>query len=136
VYVTPEWKSRAWILPLAVLALAPGWRGDLVPVPHEEILTEAKRCDPADVIPGSLPGREEGEQWHAQFFGSSAARVFDLLNLRGLAPHFVPPSYVAHIPPGMDDRPERADGYFRVETHWRWPWWWPGGGVDWRVPQR
>ena len=43
---------------------------------------------------------------------------------------------VAHIPPGIDLLPQRADAYFAVQTSWRWPWWWPGGGVDWKMPAR
>jgi hypothetical protein len=114
--------------------LLPGWRGDLVPVAHDEIIVAASKYDASEVFGATRRGDREGEEWHAQFMGSGAAQFLDFLNLRGFATRVVPPAYVAHIPPGADLLPERADGYYKVVTHWRWPWWWPGGGVDWRVP--
>jgi len=125
-----------WIAAGVAPFLLPGWRGELVPVPHEEIILDAARFDAGDVIPATRAGDQPGEEWHAQFMGSRWAAFFDVVNLRGLATRFVPPKYVAHIPPGFDELPERADAYFRVETTTRWPWWWPGGGLDWKMPER
>ncbi len=136
VYVPPEWKKRFWIAAVVVPLLLPGWRGELVPVPHAEIILDASRYDAADVIPATRVGDAPGEQWHLQFMGSPWASMFDTLNLREFAARVAPPQYVAHIPPGLDDLPERADAYFRVKTAVRWPWWWPGGGVDYRMPDR
>jgi hypothetical protein len=136
VYVPPAVKRRILIACGILPVLLPGWGGDLVPVPHEEIIVEAAKHDADEVFGASRPGERAGEEWHAQFMGSTPAQVLDFLNLRGFATHVVPPAYVAHIPPGADLLPERADGYFKVVTHWRWPWWWPGGGVDWTMPAR
>lgn len=135
-YLPPEWKRRLWIAAGVLPFALPGWRGELVPVPHEEIILDAARYDADDVKSASRPGEAPGEEWHAQYFGSPWAALFDLLNLRGFATRVAPPTYVAHIPPGLDSLPERADAYFRVETATRWPWWWPGGGLDYRMPDR
>lgn len=133
-YLPPRTK-RILLISCAALPFAvPGWRGELVPVAHEEILAEAARHDAGDVFGVSLAGDKEGEEWHAQFMGGRAALALDALALRKLAPHLVPPDFVAHIPPGTDALPTRADAYFRVESHVRWPWWWPGGGVDYARP--
>ncbi len=135
-YVPPEWKRRFWISAAVAPFLVPGWRGTLVPVPHEEIILDAATYDAGEVIPATRAGDAQGEEWHAQYMGSRAAAVLEFLNLRSVATYLAPPKYVAHIPPGPDDLPERADAYFRVDTSWRWPWWWPGGGLDWRMPER
>ena len=135
-YIPPEWKRRALFGVLAVLVLLPGWAGDLVPVDSNEMLRDLTRRDASEAVVATRGGDKEGEEWHVRFLDSGWARVFDLLNARGLATRTVPPAYVAHIPPGADELSVRADGYYRVETRWRWPWWWPGGGVDWRVPDR
>jgi hypothetical protein len=103
-------------------------------VPHEEVIVASAKFDASEVFGASRPGARDGEEWHATYMGSRPAKLLDLLNLRGFATRVVPPAFVAHIPPGADDLPERADGYYRVLTSWRWPWWWPGGGVDWTVP--
>lgn len=135
-YIEPAVKRRIWI-GLAVLPLLlPGWRGELVPVPHDTILLESGRHEAGEVFGVSLDGDVPGEEWHAQYVASGPAQFLDLLNLRALAPRIVPPAFVAHIPPGRDALPQRADAYFRVETSWRWPWWWPGGGVPWELPSR
>jgi hypothetical protein len=136
VYVSPETKKRLWIAAAVAPFLLPGWRGDLHPVPHEEILIESRKFDADDVIGAIRDGDAPGEEWHLEFMGSRAAAFFDLLNLRGLATHLVPPRFAAHVPPGADALPERADAYYRVETRTRWPWWWPGGGVEWKAPPR
>jgi hypothetical protein len=136
VYVSPRWKKRLWIAAAAALFLLPGWQGRLVPVPHEEILLESARHDADEVFGVSRPGEAPGERWNVQYMGGGAAKLFDLLNLRGFATRVVPPRFAAHIPEGPEDLPERADGYFRIETSLRWPWWFPGGGVDWRPPLR
>ena len=129
-YLSPRAKRVLWISCAALPFLLPGWRGELVPVAQEQILREAARHDAGDVFGVTLPGEREGEEWHAQFMGSRAAAALDALALRKLAPRLVPPAYMAHIPPGTDALATRADGYFRVVAHLRWPWWWPGGGVD------
>ncbi len=135
-YVPRSVKRRLWILPAAVLVLSPGWRGELVPVPHEEVLLKAAEFDADEVFGAVRAGSVEGEEWDVQYMGSRVANALALLNLRGLATRLVPPAYAAHVPPGGDLRPQRADAYFRVEAHVRWPWWWPGGGVRWELPAR
>jgi hypothetical protein len=130
VYLSPRAKRALWISCAALPFALPGWRGELVPVAHDEILADAARYDAGDVFGVSLPGDAEGEEWHAQFLGSRPALALDALALRKLAPRLVPPAYMAHIPPGTDALPSRADAYYRVIAHTRWPWWWPGGGVD------
>jgi hypothetical protein len=112
----------------AAVALAPGWRAALVPEDHEAILAAASRS--RSQIGVALPGDLAGEAWHVQYLDSYWVRVLDEVGLRGSASSLVPPDYAAHIPPGTD----RADGYFRVLGEWHWPWWRPGGGVEWRVP--
>jgi hypothetical protein len=130
VYLSPRAKRILLISGAALPFALPGWRGELVPVEHDAILADAARYDAGDVFGVSLAGEKEGEEWHAQFMGSRPAAALDALALRKLAPRLVPPDYVAHIPPGTDALPSRADAYFRVVVHARWPWWWPGGGVD------
>ena len=49
-YLSPTLKRRLWLVPVAMLVLAPGWRADLVPVPHEEILRRSAECDADDVF--------------------------------------------------------------------------------------
>lgn len=128
-YLSPRAKRVLLISCLALPFAMPGWRGELVPVDHAAILADAATYDAGDVFGVSLPGERDGEEWHAQFMGSRAAHALDALALRRLAPRVVPPAYVAHIPPGTDALPSRADAYFRVVAHTRWPWWWPGGGL-------
>lgn len=134
-YIPPEWKKRIRIALVVLPFLPPGWAGVLVPVRHEELIREAARHDADEVFGVSLPGERPGEEWHAQFMGSGIAQFLDLLALRRAAPSLVPPRYAAHVPPGIAGLPQRADGYFRVETSLRWPWWWPGGGVRWALPE-
>jgi hypothetical protein len=134
VYLSRTAKRRLWIVPALILLAAPGWEGRLVPVPHAEILMKAQHYDADDVFGAVREGEREGEQWHAEYMGSSIGNLLAALNLRGLATRLVPPLFVAHVPPGADDRPQRADAYFRVESSARWPWWWPGGGVRWELP--
>jgi hypothetical protein len=137
VYISPQVKRRFWISLAVAPFLVPGWRGELVPVSsHDDIIRKASGYDAGEVFGVSRKGDTPGEEWHSQFMGSSTAQFLDLVALRGIAPSIVPPTCVAHIPPGADLRPERADGYYWVEVHLRWPWWWPGGGVDWRQPDR
>ena len=135
-YVPPEWKKRFWIGCAIAPFVLPGWSGKLVPVDHDEILIASAKFDAGEVFGASRSGDVPGEEWHAKYMGNAAADILELFNLRGLTVHVAAPAYAAHIPPGRDDVPVRADAYFRVETNWRWPWWWPGGGVDWRMPNR
>ena len=135
-YISPEAKKWIWIACGIAPFVMPGWRGELVPVQHDAILVESARHAAGDVFGVSRTGDIPGEEWHAQYMGNDAAAFFCLLNLRSFATRVVPPDYVAHIPPGTDLLPQRADAYFEVRTSWRWPWWWPGGGVDWTLRER
>jgi len=121
-----------WKIALATVAAAavvsPGWSARLVPADHEDLLAEASRS--RSQLGVSRAGDTPDEEWHLQYLDSWAVRVLDEMRIRGKAPALVPPDFAAHIPPGSD----RADGYFRLETSWHWPWWRPGGGVAWRVP--
>ena len=134
-----RWKRLVWFAPLAAAALAPGWKGSLVPVDHDEILLRSARADASDVFGVSRPGEREGEEWHAQYIESGMANALEDLHLRGLAMKLVPPQYVAHIPTqtkiGGVTLPGLADAYFSVATSMHWPWWWPGGGLDLRRPR-
>lgn len=120
------WKKRL-ALACAVAALVPGWSGRLVPAVHDDLLAEAAR---SRTQLGVTRGGAAGEEWHLQYLDSWPVRMLDELGLRPHAARFVPPTFVAHLPPGSD----RADGYFRVATRWHWPWWRPGGGLDWALP--
>ncbi len=133
-YLSPRAKRALLISGAALPFVLPGWRGELVPVDHDEILAQAARYDAGEVFGVSLAGEKDGEEWHAQFMGSRAADSINALALRKLAPRLVPPAYVAHIPPGTEGLPTRADAYYRVVAHARWPWWWPGGGMDFVRP--
>jgi hypothetical protein len=113
-----------------VVLLAPGWRAALQPVPHGQILAAVSTAAPGDVFGVSVAGAREGEVWHAQYHGSPFARLLRAAGVRSSLPSLVPPAYAAHIPVGA----ERADGYYRVAAAAHWPWWRPGGGVDWRDP--
>jgi hypothetical protein len=136
-YVPPEVRRRLWLVPVGLVLVLPGWSGRLVPVDHEEILQHSRRA--RDVFGVTRAAADPAEEWHAQYMDSEAASLLDDLRLRGLTTRLVAPDYVAHIPARTRVRgvelPARADAYFRVETGWRWPWWWPGGGVAWEVPE-
>jgi len=118
-------------LPCLAAVLLPGWSARLEPVDHEAVLAAARSASPGDVFGVARPGARDGETWHAQYHDSVVARVLHGAGLRGALPGLLPPAFAAHIPVGA----ERADGYFRVRTSVHWPWWWPGGGVDWSVPE-
>lgn len=133
-YLSHSVKRRVWIACAVAPVVLPGWSGVLVPVSGDERIVEAGKYAADEVVPATRRGDVAGEEWHVTFMGSRAAEFLDFLNLRTFATHVVPPTFVAHIPPGTDLLPERADGYFKVVTRWRWPWWWPGGGVDWTNP--
>ena len=138
-------SRRAWIRiglgVLAAAACAPGWEASLVPVEHDEVLAAAAQASSAFGV--TRPGTGAGDEWHAQYLDSGLARLLSAVGLRGTIPSLVPPDFAAHIPgpvvpavvptgdTGGRGVATRADGYFRVETRARWPWWRPGGGVRW-----
>ena len=140
---SPVQKRIALGVALAA-ALSPGWAATLTPVQHDEILARAAEsgapfgvtvrdvaATPSeDVAPGAVRAAE----WHAEYLDSGWARIFAACGLRGFAPSVVPPDYAAHVPASPDGGLRPADGYYRVVTSWRWPWWRPGGGVDWLAP--
>ena len=119
------WWKLAGAAALAALVLAPGWSARLVPADHGALLAAAGRS--RSQLGVTRPGEAPGEEWHLQYLDSWPVRVLDEMALRRLAPLLVPPDFAAHVPAGSG----RADGYFRGESRLRWPWWWPGGGVDW-----
>lgn len=125
---------RAGLAVAAAAALAPGWSGRLVPVEHDAVLAAASRASSS--IGVSRDGSGRGDSWHAQYLDSGFARFLCDAGFRRSATRLVPPDFVAHIPGPVGPVPlaTRADGYFAVETALRWPWWRPGGGVDWTVP--
>ncbi len=106
------------------VGLLPGWRGDLAPVPHGSVLAAA-RASPSGSVVGVEVRDAAGGTWHAQYVGSGAARVLRGLGLGGSVASLVPPDHAARIVDG------KGAGYYAVEPSMRWPWWWPGGGVDW-----
>ncbi len=137
--VLPRTRRRVLIAVAGVCALFPGWGGTLAPVDHEEILASSRSRSAGQVIGVALSGERPGEAWHATYHGSASARFLADIGLRSLAPHVIAPDFAAHVPahpagPGRD-LPARADGYYRVVPHVRWPWWWPGGGVAWELPE-
>jgi hypothetical protein len=123
--------TRAGLGVLAAAALAPGWEATLVPVEHDEVLAAAAQAPSAFGV--VRPGRGRGDEWHAQYLGGGFARLLADVGLRGAVPSLVPPDFAAHVPGpvGAQRVATRADGYFRVDARWRWPWWRPGGGVRW-----
>jgi len=129
------WTRRVWIRiglgVVAAAALAPGWAGTLVPVPHDELIAAAARSGSAMGITRAGEGR--GDEWHLQYLDPRFARLLADVGLRGVLPSLVPPDFAAHVPAPVGPREvaTRADGYYRVETSLRWPWWLPGGGVRW-----
>ena len=124
------WTRRRIVLAAlcAAVLLAPGWSGSLEPTAHGNVLVAARASSSAQVFGVALEG--EAGTWHAQYVGRSLPVVLHDMGLGGALTAVVPPDFAAHIPRGA----ERADGYFRVETAWHWPWWWPGGGVAWTAP--
>ena len=48
-YIPPEVKRRIWIACGIAPFVLPGWRGELVPVPHDAILDASARY-PADEV--------------------------------------------------------------------------------------
>ncbi len=100
-----------------------------MPVPHEEVLASAAASDGSV---GVVAVSGAAGEWHAQYHHSGWARLLSALGMRKALPSLVPPDFAAHVPAAGGASP-RADGYFRVEATWRWPWWRPGGGVDWTV---
>ena len=129
----PAFKRRLWLAPAAVLVLAPGWSGTFVPVTNDDIIAHSQHFRGDDVF-GVVRAGEQGEEWHAEYMGSGTANLLSTLGLRSAATSVVPPTFVAHVPPGAPDRPQRADAWFRVEPHVHWPWWRPGGGIRWELP--
>jgi hypothetical protein len=123
----PRRRLRAIAVAALAAACLPGWSAVPVAVDHDLILESAARSDgTVGVVAESGPGGE----WHAQYHGSGWARLLSALGVRGALPSLVPPDFAAHIPGGGGLSP-RADGYYRIETTIRWPWWRPGGGVTW-----
>lgn len=116
------------------VALAPGWRGTLVEIPHEVVLGRARRAPAGSVFGVTRPvvreGAATGEEWHASYVDRALAGFLAGVGLRGVLTKLSPPDHVAHVPAGA----RRADGYFDVEAAAHWPWWRPGGGLDWRLP--
>lgn len=127
-------RPRAWklaaLLAGAALLLAPGWSAVLVPAPHDEVLDAASRSRTQTGV--TRPGDAPGEEWHLQYLDSWTVRMMDELGLRKQAPRVAPPDFAAHVPAGS----ERADAYYRVASRVHWPWWRPGGGMDWSPPVR
>jgi len=115
-------RRGAWA-GLAV-GLLPGWRAELRPVPHASVLAAAAAA-PGGSVTGVEVRDGAGRTWHAQYLGSGAASLLSGLGLGGGVASLVPPDHVAWIVDG------KAAGYFAVERSLRWPWWWPGGGVNW-----
>jgi hypothetical protein len=120
----PTWRETA-VAAAALALLAPGWRADLVRVPHEEALAAAARS--RSQLGAVRAGDAPGEEWHVQYLDSWWARMLAELGLRARLPALVPPDFAAHVAAGS----ARADGYFRADAAVHWPWWRPGGGVDW-----
>ena len=134
--------TRRRMLLLAALCgtalLLPGWRGRLVAAPHDDVLAAARGAAPDSVFgvsrvagSGGAPGSAAGGTWHAQYHDNRVAGLLRRAGMGASLTRLIPPAFVAHIPP----RAERADGYFRVETSIHWPWWRPGGGLEWSDPR-
>ncbi len=123
----PRLKRLVWAAPLIVLLLLPGWAAELKPVAHEILLRRVQRADNVVGVRRAVDG-DPGE-WQATYADSVTASALSALNLRGMTTYVAPPLYVAYIPEGA-----RLGEYFRVETHLHWPWWLPGGGVQWKLP--
>jgi hypothetical protein len=123
-------RSRVALAVAVAAVCLPGWSAVLVPVAHDEILASAAR---SDGTVGVVAASDASGEWHAQYHRSGWARLLTAAGLRRAVPSLVPPEFAAHVPasPGLT---QRADGYFRVETTVRWPWWRPGGGVAWELP--
>lgn len=118
-----RWAAAA----LLVVAILPGWSAVPVPVAHDEVLASAARSDGSV---GVVAVSDASGEWHAQYHRSGWARLLSALGMRAALPALVPPDFAAHVPRSGGTSP-RADGYFRLETSWHWPWWRPGGGVAW-----
>ena len=123
--------DRLGVLPF----LLPGWRGDLVPVPNDQVILAASQFStPATCSPRAVPARGRARSGTPSTWAATPRACSTCSGCAGSRRHVVAPSFAAHIPPGSENLAQRADGYYRVDTHLRWPWWWPGGGVDWQVP--
>lgn len=128
-YVSPRVRRLLLALPIALLVLAPGWRGRLAPLRYEQMWDALQSAD--DAIGVAYVPVEDGPEWHATYVDDGVASAVRALNLRTYLPHLSPPDFVAHIPAGE----LHADAHFRVESSVHWPWWWPGGGMDWTAPE-
>lgn len=115
----------------AAVLLLPGWRAGLREVPHAAVLAAARDAPPDTVFGVVRHDAEDGAEWHAQYHGSALARLLHGVGMGGSIASLLPPDLAAHVPAGA----ERADGYFEVVAAVHWPWWLPGGGVDWRDPR-
>ncbi len=112
---------------LVLAAAAPGWRGELVPVEHEDVLAASRAAPPSTVFGVARDGAVPGERWHAQYAGSGVAAALHDAGMGAGLTRVLPPRFAAHLAPGA----EHADGYFRVEARVHWPWWRSGAGVAW-----
>ncbi len=134
----PRWPGKRTRIALAVAALAaglaPGWSGRLVEVGLEVVLACARGARAGSVLGVTRPvvkdGVETGEEWHASYVGRRLPAFLAGVGLRRALPRLSPPDFVAHVPAGA----RRADGYFDVEVSTHWPWWRPGGGLTWAIP--
>lgn len=128
-YISPRVKRWLWAVPPLVVLALPGWGADLKPTPHETMLSSLRASPDVFGVTREIEG--DGGEWHATYMDNAAAGALTTLNLRGLCTRVVPPDFVAYIPPGA----RMADEYMSLDVRLRWPWWWPGGGIDWVVPE-
>ena len=127
-YLSPRVRRTLLALPLVAVVFAPGWSASLAPLRYEDMWGTLQTAD--DAIGVAYVPEEDGPEWHATYVDDGLASVFRSLNLRSYMPHVSPPDFVAFIPAGE----LHANAHFRVESRMHWPWWWPGGGMDWSAP--
>lgn len=127
-YLSPTVRRRLWIVPVAIVLLLPGWSARLRPLSYEEMWDHLQRTTSAVGV--ARAAEVDGAEWHATYVENGFAESCASLGLRHILPALSPPDYVAHIPAGGI----HPDAYYRVESSVRWPWWWPGGGIDWTTP--
>jgi hypothetical protein len=128
-YLSPAVRRALLVAPFVIVLALPGWSARLRPLGYEEMWNHLQRTNSAVGV--TRAAEIDGAEWHATYVDDDFAEFCSGLGLRHVLPALRAPDYVAHVPAGGI----HPDARYRVEATTRWPWWWPGGGVDWTAPE-
>jgi hypothetical protein len=119
-------RGVAWLVGglLVVLVLLPGWEGRLVPIAHDDVFEVVRRAEGVRAVP--VRGAGDEDRWHANYVDRWEAETLGTLVPDAVLARLSPPDFAAFLPAGS----RHATTYYRVEGSTHWPWWWPGGGID------